>query len=107
MPSFVNRWAVLSGTAVPLMMTAGYTPELAQLVFSSASSIVYCLTPAMAYYVIYISYMEKYDKDGIGLMKCTKILIPYTVAIFVLWVVLILIWTLVGLPLGLGTSGVL
>lgn len=107
MPSFVNRWAVLSGTAVPLMMTAGYTPELAQLIFSSASSIVYCLTPAMAYYVIYISYMEKYDKDGIGLIKCTKILVPYTIAILILWIVLILVWTLVGLPLGIGTSGIL
>lgn len=107
MPSFVNRWSVLSGTAVPLMMTAGYTPELAQMIFSAGSSIVYCLTPAMAYFVIYISYMEKYDKDGIGLIKCIKTLIPYSVAILILWVVLILIWTLVGLPLGLGTSGVL
>lgn len=107
LPSFVNRWAVLSGTAVPLMMTAGYTPELAQLVFSVGSSIVYGLTPAMAYYVIYISYMEKYDKGGCGLTSCTKLIMPYALFIGILWLVLILVWTLVGLPLGIGTSGIL
>lgn len=107
MPSFVNRWEILSSTVVPLMMTAGYTPELAQLVFSAGSSVVYALTPAMAYFVIYVSYMEKYDKEGIGLIKCIRYLIPYAFAILVMWVVLILIWTLVGIPLGLGISGIL
>lgn len=107
LPSFVNRWAVLSGTAVPLMMTAGYTPELAQLVFSAGSSLAYGLTPAMAYFVIYISYMEKYDKEGSGLISCAKLLFPYAFLVGVLWIVLLVIWILVGIPLGIGASGVL
>ena len=107
MPSFVNRWEILSGSVVPLMMTAGYTPELSQLVFSAGSSIVYALTPAMAYFVIFVSYMEKYDKEGIGLTKCIRFCTPYAFAIFIMWLILIITWTLVGLPLGLGVSGIL
>lgn len=106
-PSFVNRWEILSVSVVPLMMTAGYTPELAQLVFSAGSSIVYALTPAMAYFVIYVSYMEKYDKEGIGLTKCLGYCVPYCFAILIMWLILIIAWTLVGLPLGLGISGIL
>lgn len=107
MPSFVTRWEILSSSVVPLMMTAGYTPELSQLVFSAGSSIVYAITPAMAYFVIYVSYMEKYDKSGIGLIKSIRYCMPYVFGMLVLWVVLILVWTLVGLPLGIGTSGIL
>ena len=107
LPSFVNRWAILSGTVVPMMMTAGFSPEFAQLIFTTASSIVYPLTPAMAYFVIYVSFMEKFEKDGTGILKSTRYLVPYSVAILVMWVVLILMWYFVGIPLGISTSAIL
>lgn len=107
LPSFVNRWAILSGTVVPMMMTAGFTPEFAQLIFTSASSIMYPLTPAMAYFVIYVSFMEKYEKDGTGLLKSTKYLLPYSFAILAMWIVLILIWYFVGIPLGINSKVIL
>lgn len=102
-PSYVSRWSIMSSTVVPQMMTAGFTPEFAQLVFSAGSSIVYPLTPVMAYFVIYISYMEKYDKDGISVFKCIKHMIPYSIVILVMWIVLLVLWNLVGIPLGIGT----
>ena len=89
------------------MMTAGFTPEFAQLIFTSASSIMYPLTPAMAYFVIYVSFMEKYEKDGTGLVKSTKYLIPYSFAILAMWIVLILIWYFVGIPLGINSKVIL
>lgn len=107
LPSFVNRWAILSGTVVPMMMTAGFSPEFAQLVFTVSSSIMYPLTPAMAYFVIYVSFMEKYEKDGTGLVKSIKYLIPYSLVILAMWIVLILIWYFVGIPLGISTSVIL
>lgn len=107
LPSFVNRWAILSGTVVPMMMTAGFSPEFSQLIFTTASSIVYPLTPAMAYFVIYVSFMEKYEKDGTGLIKSTKYLIPYSLIILLMWIILLLIWYFVGFPLGIGTSAIL
>lgn len=106
-PSFVNRWAILGGTIVPLMMASGFSPEFAQLVFSVGSSILYPLTPAMAYFVIYISYMEKYDKEGIGVTKCIKYMTPYAIAILAMWIVLLLLWYLVGIPLGINSWPIL
>lgn len=107
LPTYLSRWTILSGTVVPAMMTSGFTPEFAQLVFSAGSSIVYGLTPAMAYFVIYISYLENYDKDGTGLIKSINYIIPYALAIFVMWILLLIVWYLVGIPLGIGTSAVL
>ena len=94
---------ILSGTIVPKMITNGFTPEFAQLLFSVGSSLTYAITPAMAYFVIYIAFMEKYDKEGIGLTKGIKYMMPYTLAISAMWIVLIIIWYLVGLPLGVQT----
>ncbi len=102
-PVFLNRWMILSGTIVPKMITNGFTPEFAQLLFSVGSSLTYAITPAMAYFVIYIAFMEKYDKEGIGLTKGIKYMMPYTLAISAMWIVLIIIWYLVGLPLGVQT----
>lgn len=106
-PSLTARWSIMSSTIVPQMMTAGFTPEFAQLVFSAASSIVYGLTPVMAYFVIYISYMEKYDKDGVSVTKCIKQIIPYAISILGMWILLLIVWYLVGIPLGLGTLPIL
>ena len=107
MPTFMNRWSVLSATVVPAMMTSGFTSEFAQLVFSIGSSIAYPLTPAMAYFVIYVSYLEKYDKEGTGLIKSIKYVIPYVIAFLIMWIVLFILWYLIGLPLGINTTSVL
>lgn len=106
-PDFVIRWGILSGSYVPVMMSSGLSAEFAQLVFVVGSSICYPLTPVMAYFVIYVSYLEKYDKDGVGILKCIKMMLPYVFVILCMWIVLLLLWSVIGLPLGLSTSSVL
>lgn len=107
LPTYYTRWSILSGTIIPLMMTAGFTAEFAQLIFSVGSSIAYPLTPAMSYFVIYVSFMEKYDKEGIGITKCIRYMLPYSFIIMIMWIVLLVLWYLVGIPLGIATSPIL
>lgn len=106
-PTFLNRWMILSGSTVTTMMTQGFSPEFAQLVFSAGSSVVYGLTPVMAYFVIYLAYLEKYDVNGTMMNKGIKYVVPYAIAIMGMWLVLLVLWYLVGLPLGIGTSSIL
>ncbi|HOB25675.1 MAG TPA: AbgT family transporter [Bacilli bacterium] len=107
LPSMVSRWNILSGSLVPTMMSAGLSPEFAQLIFTVGGSASYILTPAMAYFVIYNAYIEKYDKDGTGMMKCLSYCLPYSAALFFMWFVLLLLWFVTGLPIGIGVSTVL
>ena len=55
-------------------MNSGMTPEFAQLIFRAGESVTYGLTPVMAYFVIFLAYMELYnqDKKGVGLFKSLK-----------------------------------
>lgn len=106
-PNLINRWGILSGTLVPMMMTNGFTPEFAQMLFSVGTSIAYGITPAMAYFVIYVSFLEKYDKDGVSLIQAIKYILPYVLVFLVMWIALLIIWYLVGIPLGINSFIVL
>ena len=92
---------------VSTMMTSGFSPETAQLVFTVGSSVTYILTPIMAYFVIYVSYLEKYSKDGIGVRKGIYYLLPYALSILAMWLILLILWYIIKLPLGINAGIVL
>ncbi len=105
LPASINKWAILSPVAVPVLMNSGMTAEFAQVIFRAGEAVSYALTPAMAYFVIYLAYMELYDIDneGVGLFKSIKYMIPYSVRTLLLWIVVLILWYLIGIPLGIGT----
>lgn len=104
LPSSIHRWSILSPVAVPVLMNSGISSEFTQVIFRAAESVTYCLTPVMAYFVIYLAYMELYnqDKRGIGLFSSLKYMIPYALGTLCMWLIIIILWYLVGIPLGIG-----
>ena len=109
LPASINRWLILSPVVVPVLMNSGISPEFAQIIFRAGESITYLLTPAMAYFVIYLAYMELYnqDKKGTGLFSSLKHMIPYSLGNLAMWIIIIIIWYLVSIPLGIGASPVM
>lgn len=109
LPSSIHRWSILSPVAVPVMMNSGISPEFTQIIFRASESITYGLTPVMAYFVIYLAYMELYnqDKKGTGLFSSLKYMIPYSLGTLCMWLIIIIVWYLVGIPLGIGASPVM
>lgn len=103
-PSKTLKWSVLAGVTVPMFMNASLSPELAQIVYVAGDSITNGLTPVFAYFVIYLALMEKYNQnDNITLFGSMKYMVPYSIATFVMWLSLILIFYVTGLPLGINS----
>lgn len=105
LPSPVSSWSILSGVVVPVFMNAGMSPEFAQLVFRLATSATYGLTPIMAYFIIYLSFLNMYSEDDnpVTLTKSIKYLLPYLgISLIVFLAVLILLY-ITGLPFGIST----
>ena len=103
-PSSLVKWSILSATVVPLFMNASISPEFSQIVFTASDSITNGLTPLFAYFVIYLAFMEKYNKnDMVTLFGSIKHMIPYSLAIFAIFIVIIVAWYLTGLPIGIGS----
>jgi len=109
LPASINRWLILSPVVVPVLMNSGISPEFAQIIFRAGESVTYLLTPAMAYYVIYLAYMEIYnqDKKGTGLFSSLKYMLPYSLGTIAMWIVILIIWYLIAIPLGIGASPVM
>ncbi len=103
MGSASAKWAILGPVFIPLFMLLGYSPELAQAVFRIGDSVTNVISPMMSFFALIIVYFEKYDeKAGIGTIVST--MLPYSLVFFVLWTLLIIAWTLIGLPLGPGAG---
>ena len=90
-------------------MNAGITPEFAQVIFRFGEGITMGLTPIMAYFVIYLAILDKNNPEEkpISLWQGIKFQVPYAVATAIVLLVLIVLWYIIGLPLGINGSTVL
>ncbi len=53
----------------------------------------------MSFFALIIAFVQKYDpKAGIGTIIAT--MVPYSFVFFFVWVLLLVAWLLLGLPLG-------
>ena len=97
------KWNILAPVFVPMFMLLGYSPELCQLAYRIGDSCTNVITPMMTYYAVILMFAQKYDKNaGVGTLTAT--MIPYSVAFLIGWILLLIIWMLLGLPIGVGTS---
>jgi len=103
MGSASAKWAIMGPIFIPIFMLLGYSPELSQAVFRVGDSITNIITPMMAYFALVIVYFQKYDKKaGIGTIIAT--MMPYSIALFIGWTLLLIVWIFLELPLGPGVS---
>ena len=99
MGSASAKWAIMGPVFIPMFMLLGYSPELSQAVFRIGDSVTNLISPMMSFFALIIVYFEKYDsKSGIGSLMST--MLPYSIAFFIAWTLLIIIWILFGFPLG-------
>ncbi|WP_342527572.1 AbgT family transporter [Chryseomicrobium sp. FSL W7-1435] len=97
------KWAIMAPVFVPIMMELGYSPELTQVVYRIADSSTNIISPLMPYFAIVIAFAQKYDKKvGIGTLIAT--MLPYSIAFFVVWTLMLFIWMALGIDLGPGSG---
>jgi aminobenzoyl-glutamate transport protein len=93
------KWAILAPVFVPMFMILGYDPAFTQMAYRIGDSITNPITPMLAYFAILLSFAKVYDpKIGIGTLMSS--LIPYSVFFGISWIILLVVWFFLGLPLG-------
>ncbi|MBI9052959.1 MAG: AbgT family transporter [Bacteroidales bacterium] len=103
MGSASAKWALLAPIFIPMFMFLGYTPELTQVVYRIGDSVTNIISPMMSFFALIIVYFQKYDdKSGIGTIVAT--MLPYSVVFFIGWIILLVAWLLLGVPLGPGAG---
>ncbi|MDO9633495.1 MAG: AbgT family transporter [Paludibacter sp.] len=99
MGSASAKWAILGPVFIPIFMLLGYSPELSQAVYRVGDSVTNIISPMMSYFALIIVFYQKYDKKG-GIGTIIATMLPYSVAFFIAWTLLLIIWIWIGIPLG-------
>jgi aminobenzoyl-glutamate transport protein len=103
MGSASAKWAIMAPVFVPMLMLLGYTPEFTQAAYRIGDSTTNVISPMMSYFALIIAFMQRYRSDaGLGTLVAT--MLPYSAIFFAGWTSLLVIWVLLGLPVGPGAG---
>ena len=97
------KWAILAPVFVPMMMLLGYDPAITQVVYQIGDSITNPLSPLFTYMPVLLGYARRYQKDT-GLGTVIANMLPYSVTFAVIWILQVIVWVALDLPLGPGGS---
>lgn len=101
MGSASAKWAIIAPVFIPMLMLLdnAYHPGLTQAAFRIGDSLTNLVTPMMSYFALIVTFAQKYDERyGIGTIIST--MIPYTVLLGIVWILALMLWVWLGIPLG-------
>lgn len=101
MPGALPKWAIFAPIFVPLFIRLDVAPQTLLAAYRVADSPVNALTPLMVYLPFIATIAQRYDKKA-GIGTVVALMLPYSAAIFVVWVIMFVAWFLLGIPLGPG-----
>ena len=93
----IPKWALLA----PIFLKLGIAPETVSAAYRVGDSPPNVVTPLMPYFALIVTFAQRYQKDA-GVGTVVAMMLPYGVAVSIVWVVLFLAWELLGLPYGPG-----
>jgi aminobenzoyl-glutamate transport protein len=103
MGSASAKWAVMAPIFVPMFMLLGYTPELTQAAYRVGDSSTNVITPMMTYFALVVAFAERYvPKAGMGTI--IALMLPYSITFLLGWSLFLMVWMLLGLPVGPGAG---
>ncbi|MEQ6960714.1 AbgT family transporter [Staphylococcus arlettae] len=95
------KWGILAPIFIPMLVIVGFHPAFTQMLYRIGDSISNPITPMMPYLPLLLSYAQKYDKN-MKLGSLLSSLMPYTIILSIVWPIFMIIWYLLGWPLGPG-----
>ncbi|SES28393.1 AbgT family transporter [Salisediminibacterium halotolerans] len=97
------QWALMAPIFIPMFMILDYNPAFVQLAYRIADSSTNIITPMNPYVPMVLAFMKKYDNRA-GFGTLFSIMLPYAMVFLTLWIVMFVIWTLLGIPIGPGVT---
>ena len=105
-----SKRIIFSTVMVPVLMQSNFAPQFVQFVYRGADSIANGISPLFAYFVIYIGYLNIYNtkkEKPVTMGEGIKYMLPYFAIIGLTWILLLVGYFIIGLPIGPGVYPVL
>jgi aminobenzoyl-glutamate transport protein len=95
----IPKWAIFAPVFVPLLMRLHVQPAAVLAAYRVGDSPTNAITPMMAYFPLIVGFAAKYQK-GAGVGTVVAMMLPYVIIIQAVWMVLLVVWQVLGLPWG-------
>lgn len=95
------KWALLAPIFIPMFYMLGYNPALTQMLYRIGDSTTNVISPLFPYMPIVLGLAQEYEEDS-GVGTVISLMLPYTIAMLIMWILMAIIWIYLGIPLGPG-----
>lgn len=100
-PNSIPKWAIFAPIFVPLFMRLGIAPQTVLAAYRVGDSPANVITPLMVYFPFIVLVAQRYDKKA-GIGSIIALMLPYMAILLVAWLLLFILWFVLGIPLGPG-----
>jgi aminobenzoyl-glutamate transport protein len=100
MGSASAKWAIFAPIFVPMFLSLGYYPAFTQLLYRIGDSTTNCLSPLYPYFPLLLGWIAGIDKEKSKVGTVLAFLIPYANFLLIGWIGMLVVWYLLGLPVG-------
>jgi len=100
-PGVVPKWAIFAPVFIPIFVRLDVAPQTLLAAYRIGDSPVNTLTPLMVYFPFIVTVAQRYRRDA-GIGTIISLMIPYALVMSVVWIVLFVVWFLIGIPWGPG-----
>ena len=100
-PGVLPKWAIFAPIFIPLFMRLGTSPQTVLAAYRIGDSPVNTLTPLMVYLPFIVTIAQRYQKNA-GIGTVVALMLPYALVVLLVWIVLFVLWFVIGIPLGPG-----
>ncbi len=100
MGSASAKWAIFAPIFVPMFMDLGLHPAFTQLLYRLGDSITNCVSPLYPFFPILLGWIAEVDPEKAKVGTVLSFLVPYASFLLVGWLIMLVGWYLLGLPVG-------
>lgn len=100
MGSASAKWAIFAPIFVPMFMGLDIHPAFTQLLYRLGDSITNCVSPLYPFFPILLGWIAAEDKSKAQVGTVLSFLIPYATFLMIGWLAMLVVWYMLGLPVG-------
>jgi aminobenzoyl-glutamate transport protein len=100
-PGSLAKWAIFAPIFVPLFVRLGVPAQTVFAAYRVGDSPINTLTPLMVYFPVIVAFAQRYQKNS-GVGSLVALMLPIAGVVLVVWLAFLILWFVLGIPLGPG-----
>jgi aminobenzoyl-glutamate transport protein len=100
-PGALAKWAIFAPIFVPLFVSLGVPAQTVFAAYRVGDSPANTLTPLLVYFPVIVTFAQRYQKSA-GVGSVVALMLPVAVVVGIAWILLLVAWFALGIPLGPG-----